>query len=162
MGLAATLTLRQEHKEQHRCEMLNHAKDQIDIDIDRIAGRIRDRHRRCCRSIRTASYGHAAQALRESRRFLGELLLKVDWADTRHRAIVSEIGRQHTACSRLVCAVRGLQADEALLQLRALRCEHQATRGDPLDSSSPRVNAGHNNRQGVGGAEETAPTVRRR
>jgi hypothetical protein len=62
---------------------------------------------------------------RDSRRLLGELLLKVDSGDCWHRALVHQVGRHHAACSRLVCVARGIQADEALLMLRARDCERE-------------------------------------
>jgi len=114
-------------KEQQRCEMTytNGRRNQSDATIADIVARIRDGHRDCCRAVGAGAYDRAADSLRDSRRLLGELLLKVDSGDSWHRSLVHQVGRHHAACSRLVCVARGIQADEALLMLRARDCERE-------------------------------------
>jgi hypothetical protein len=103
----------------------NGVGNQSDATIAGIVARIRDGHRDCCKAVCAGAYDRAADSLRDSRRLLGELLLTVDSGDCWHRALVHQVGRHHAACSRLVCVARGIQADEALLMLRARDCERE-------------------------------------
>ncbi len=97
-------------------------------DIDTIVMRIKGEHRRCRVFIHEGSYDRAAEALRDGRALLGALLTQADFSSEEHRALVKDVGAQHIACSQLVCAARCIQADEALLQMRALHQGRLATR----------------------------------
>lgn len=114
----------------------NGGKNQSDAAIADIGARIREGHCDCCRAVRAGAYDRAADFLRDSRRLLGELLLEADPGDGRHRALIHRVGRHHTACSRLVCAARGIQADEALLMLRARECEREIAGMDCVSAAA--------------------------
>ncbi len=136
------------------CE--NHVDDGTEREIAGIVLSIAGEHNLCRTFIHTGCCSRAAESLRKARALVGELLAIVDFRNAEHRFIVADVGTEDTRCTRLVCSTRCIQAEEALIQDRALQenrmmtRECQATPGTVLRVVNER-------RRGLGRAEENCP-----